>query len=100
MSQIIRVYTTLYITDLNPIFKSINLNYINILFYYLSNYMPYNLKSDYKIVKRIGEGAFGKVYKGVHLKTKEPVDIKIEKICKKLSKTLSLASILHLIVCI
>jgi len=41
--------------------------------------MPYNLKRHYKIIKRIGEGAFGKVYKGVHLKTGELVAIKIEK---------------------
>tara|TARA_B110000211_G_C14019479_1_gene526981 strand:+ start:50 stop:964 length:915 start_codon:yes stop_codon:yes gene_type:complete len=34
---------------------------------------------DYKIIKKIGEGAFGKVYKGLHRETKECVAIKIEK---------------------
>ena len=41
--------------------------------------MSLEIDNRYKIVKKIGEGAFGKVYKGIHLETKEYVAIKIEK---------------------
>ena len=41
--------------------------------------MSFKLDNEYKIIKKIGEGAFGKVYKGLHRKTKEYVAIKIEK---------------------
>lgn len=41
--------------------------------------MSFGLDKRYKIIKKIGEGAFGKVYKGEHRETKEYVAIKIEK---------------------
>ena len=41
--------------------------------------MSFTLDNKYTIIKKIGEGAFGKVYKGIHKETKECVAIKIEK---------------------
>jgi len=41
--------------------------------------MSFELDNRYKIIKKIGEGAFGKVYKGMHRETKDFVAIKIEK---------------------
>ena len=36
-------------------------------------------EKQYKLIKKIGEGAFGKVYKAIKLDTEEVVAIKIEK---------------------
>ena len=41
--------------------------------------MSSKLGNKYKIIKKIGQGAFGKVYKGLHKETNEYVAIKIEK---------------------
>ena len=38
------------------------------------------IANKYKIVKEIGQGAFGKVYKGENIRTKEHVAIKVEKV--------------------
>ena len=38
------------------------------------------IANKYKIVKEIGQGAFGKVYKGENIRTKELVAIKVEKV--------------------
>jgi len=48
--------------------------------------MTFILEKQYKILKKIGEGAFGKVYKGIHRRTNEVVAIKIE---NKQSKTVN-----------
>ena len=36
--------------------------------------------NKYKILEEIGKGAFGKVYKGENIRTKELVAIKVEKV--------------------
>ena len=38
------------------------------------------IANKYKILEEIGKGAFGKVYKGENIRTKELVAIKVEKV--------------------
>ena len=40
--------------------------------------MELRVGGKYKLTKRLGEGAFGKIYAGVNVKTNEEVAIKLE----------------------
>ena len=42
--------------------------------------MELRVGGKYKLTKRLGEGAFGKIYAGVNIKTNEEVAIKLEQL--------------------
>jgi casein kinase 1 len=40
--------------------------------------MEHKIGKDYKMLKKIGNGAFGEIYEGINIHTKEIVAIKLE----------------------
>lgn len=40
--------------------------------------MSFNISNKYQIIEEIGEGSFGKVFSGKHIRTDEPIAIKIQ----------------------
>ena len=57
--------------------------------------MQQKFNEEYELVKKIGEGAFGEIWAGKHIKTKMDVAIKLEKVRAKHPQLIYEAKILR-----
>ena len=59
--------------------------------------MDIRVANQYKLVKKIGSGSFGKIYEGLDLMTNEKVAVKLEHMTVKFPQVLYEAKILRLL---